>query len=211
MLVQHSSVTTQHYTPKEYVEAARKVLEFIDLDPASCEQAQYHTVNAACWYGPGSPHGEDGLALPWNGTVFLNPPGGRAQRKGLGTNSDAALWWSRLALFHEANKVTSAIFLGFTVEILRSAQMLEHVPQPIDFPFCVPRARIPFDTINVIRKKGKRAGELINPSQPAGAIVSGKDPAHANVIVYLPPLEERLNSIARFGEVFSQFGRCRLL
>lgn len=32
--------------------------------------------NALCpwWYGPGSPHAEDALAVPWFGSCFCNPP-----------------------------------------------------------------------------------------------------------------------------------------
>lgn len=57
------------YTPTEYVEAARKVLGRIGLDPASCPTAQ-GVVRAEKYYTKD----DDGLLLPWRGTVFLNPP-----------------------------------------------------------------------------------------------------------------------------------------
>lgn len=57
------------YTPAEYLEAARKVMNGIDLDPASSDLAQkvvqakeYYTVERC------------GLNQPWNGKVWLNPP-----------------------------------------------------------------------------------------------------------------------------------------
>ena len=57
------------YTPEIYVEAARRVMGAIDLDPASNKHAQ-QTVKAARWYGIVT----DGLTQEWNGRVFLNPP-----------------------------------------------------------------------------------------------------------------------------------------
>ena len=42
------------------------------LDPC----ATIRSAKARKWYGPNSPHGEDGLSLPWKGNVFVNPPYG---------------------------------------------------------------------------------------------------------------------------------------
>lgn len=172
MLPQHASTSNEHYTPADIVEAARATLGRIDLDPASCAQAN-ERIGATKYYS------QDGLAEPWAGNVFLNPPGGRAP-KGHGTASNAAVWWAKLAEHHRAGDVVAAVFLGFTLEILRSAQALD-VPQPLDFPFCVPKKRIAFDT-------------------PAGPSDS---PTHANVIIYLGP------DVERFVEAFAPIGRCR--
>lgn len=190
-IVQHSSESVEHFTPKEIVEAARAVLGEIDLDPASCSLAN-GVVKASAFYGPGSEHGEDGLTLPWLGRVFLNPPGGRAQLTGCGTSSNAALWWGRLAASWQAGEVEAAIFVGFTLEILRSAQALD-VPQPLDFPLCVPSSRIAFDT----EQDGER--------------VSSSSPTHGNVIVYLPPRGALtgVEDVERFRDHFTPIGRCR--
>ena len=57
------------YTPSEYIEAARTVMGGIDLDPASCDVAQ-EVVQAAAYYTKQ----DNGLAMPWMGSVWLNPP-----------------------------------------------------------------------------------------------------------------------------------------
>jgi len=57
------------YTPGEYVELARKAMGKIDLDPASCDEAQkiikakkYYTIE------------DNGLEQEWEGNIWLNPP-----------------------------------------------------------------------------------------------------------------------------------------
>jgi phage N-6-adenine-methyltransferase len=59
----------ERYTPKSYIEAARKVLGEIDLDPATSKQAQ-KIVKAATYYTEET----NGLDKEWHGRVFLNPP-----------------------------------------------------------------------------------------------------------------------------------------
>ncbi len=57
------------YTPDEYIEAARDVLETIDVDPASSSLAN-KTVKAARYFTIE----DDGLTEPWVGKVWMNPP-----------------------------------------------------------------------------------------------------------------------------------------
>jgi phage N-6-adenine-methyltransferase len=57
------------YTPRRYIEAARKVLGEIDLDPASCKEAQ-KVVRARKFFTIET----NGLDKEWHGRVWLNPP-----------------------------------------------------------------------------------------------------------------------------------------
>ena len=60
---------TERYTPVDYIEAARLVMETIDIDPASCKHAQ-KIVKAGKYFTEKT----NGLTKEWNGTVWLNPP-----------------------------------------------------------------------------------------------------------------------------------------
>ena len=59
----------ENYTPAVYIEAVRRVLGEIDLDPASRRIAQ-ETVKAKRFFTKE----DDGLRQVWTGRVFLNPP-----------------------------------------------------------------------------------------------------------------------------------------
>lgn len=61
--------SNEWYTPVRYIEAARRVMGSIDLDPASCELAN-RTVKAERFYT----EKQNGLILPWLGRIWLNPP-----------------------------------------------------------------------------------------------------------------------------------------
>jgi hypothetical protein len=94
-LVQQS-LSNEHYTPKKYIEAARVVLGEIDLDPASCEEAN-QIVKAKKFFSIE----DDGLEQEWYGNVWLNPPYG-----GLGGK-----FIEKLCASYKEGKVTAAITL----------------------------------------------------------------------------------------------------
>lgn len=57
------------YTPIEHIEAVRKAMGSIDLDPATSEFGQSR-IRAGEYYTSEM----NGLLLPWHGNIFLNPP-----------------------------------------------------------------------------------------------------------------------------------------
>lgn len=60
---------SEWFTPPEYIAAAQRVMGDIDLDPASCEQAN-RIVKAKTFYSLK----DDGLSHEWAGRVWMNPP-----------------------------------------------------------------------------------------------------------------------------------------
>jgi phage N-6-adenine-methyltransferase len=67
--VGQNSGDNEWFTPKEFIEPARKVLGAIDLDPASSEDANT-VVKAGSFYTKD----DDGLARKWKGRIWMNPP-----------------------------------------------------------------------------------------------------------------------------------------
>ncbi len=67
----YSSASVEWYTPAVYLQSVREFLGEIDLDPAS-NAAANEAVQAKKIYTAN----DNGLVLPWNGRVFVNPPYG---------------------------------------------------------------------------------------------------------------------------------------
>lgn len=61
--------SVEYYTPQIYIDAARRVMGSIDLDPASCEKAN-ETVKATKIYTKEN----SGFNEYWEGNVWMNPP-----------------------------------------------------------------------------------------------------------------------------------------
>jgi hypothetical protein len=209
MIAQHSSKSNEAYTPDYIVEASRATLGAIDLDPASCAEAQ-GAVQAGRWFGLE----HDGLRRPWfihdtlssASRVFLNPPGGKLDKvtlepikAGPGLSS-AAVWWGKLIAEWQAGNVHSAIFVCFSLAVFRTTQEEECATPfaPYEFPFCVPRNRINYDKI------------------VDGVRVPTKGAPADSAIVLLPPKQDIADSrygcetIKRFYDQFSKFGKVRI-
>lgn len=125
-----SSKNNEWYTPEKYIQAAREVMGGIDLDPASCAQAN-ETVRATRYYDIQS----NGLDKEWNGRVWLNPPYGRSED---GSNQD--VWSSRLIDQYHDGVTTEAILLVNAAVDTRWFQRL------FNYPICFPAQRINFST-----------------------------------------------------------------
>lgn len=81
----HSSKSVEWYTPSRYIEAARWVMGGIDLDPASCANAN-KIVRAQKYFSQQI----NGLVQPWYGRVWLNMPYGKT-----GNTSNQEIWLNK--------------------------------------------------------------------------------------------------------------------
>lgn len=94
-----SSETNEWYTPQWIIELARETMGGIDLDPASCPDAQ--SVIQAEAYCTAS---DDGFNQPWFGRVWLNPP--------YGTSGEGAAGWAmKLIREYKLGQIETAILL----------------------------------------------------------------------------------------------------
>lgn len=196
MNAKHSSASVEHYTPHEIVAAARAVMGGIDLDPASSAYANGHVVKATRFFDAAA----NGFRRPWEGRVFLNPPGGLCDANGValpprtpgvklppgtyaGAQSSAAAWHDRLVEQLDAGRVTEAVFVGFTIELLQTTQAEGRAPIADADALCFPAQRLRFLAVG-------DDGQLA----PQGS------PPHANVIAYYGPQP------AKFARVFGAIG-----
>lgn len=131
----HLKTTAEHNTPREIVEAARRVLGRIDLDPMSNAAAQrvvqavtYYTQQNSCW------------DHAWAGRVFLNPAGGHVKQA-----------WQTLMGYVDVGAVPAFVWIGFSLEQLQTLQRDINPRRawtgavPLAFPICIPGFRIPFE------------------------------------------------------------------
>lgn len=172
----HSSDTNEWYTPAGYIDAARRVMGEIDLDPASCAVAN-ETVQAARYYT----RDDDGLSLSWcnpDGSparVWLNPPYGKS-----GGESNQERWSRYLIRQYQAGQVGEAILLVNAVPGNAWFQDLWRA-LPVWTPVCFTR-RISFERAdgkpdrpthgNAFFYFGPRSARFVDIFQPIGLIVA---------------------------------------
>ena len=120
-------LTDEHYTPAWIIDLARDVMGGIDLDPASCAEANL-TVRAWHWYG----REHDGLVKYWGGRVWCNPPGGAHGRL-------VRRFWTRLWEAVDIGTVPEFTWLAFNHSQLRTLQ-----PRIGQCWICVLRHRLKF-------------------------------------------------------------------
>lgn len=184
----HSHESPDWYTPATIVDAARTVMGSIDLDPCTDFEAQ-KTVKATRYYLPP----EDGLLHPWEGNVFINPPGGQVN-----------VFWKKLM----DSCVDQFLWVGYSLEQLQTLQNVSDViPQSKQFSMCIPKHRIAFvenaAKREIRRKKFLQKNDFFgfNSGKKFGDAVS---PTHANYLTYGGPNKQK------FVDVFLKFGWCRL-
>lgn len=119
-----SSHSCEWYTPSAYIEAARKLMGSIDLDPASCTDAN-ETVRAGTIYTAS----EDGLSREWRGNVWCNPPYGPGGQ---------SAWAAKVIEEHDAGRIDKAVLLvNATTEAVWFSDLWR-------FPICFVLGRIKF-------------------------------------------------------------------
>jgi len=159
------------YTPAHIIEAARLVMGSIDLDldPASCETAN-QVVKAERYYTKN----ENGLSLPWNGNVWINPPYGRFTATGRQTSWQGTFIKKLFTEWNSGN-VTQA-----TVLLLGNSCFARYFPPLWDYPLCF------FDgSLVFYREDGRR-----------------EDFGFGTIFAYLGPNEQKFIEVfSQFGRV----------
>jgi ParB family chromosome partitioning protein len=131
----------EYYTPPEIVEAARRTLGEIDLDPASSPVAN-ERVRANRIFTVE----DDGLNRHWGGRVWMNHPFGRM------TNRP---WIARLAGEYAAGRVTEAVCITFAATSEQWFKPLLQMPQ------CYLNGRTNYFLPDGTLKKGVTKGSVV--------------------------------------------------
>jgi len=140
-LINQTSGEVEYYTPVEIIEAARRVMGRIDLDPASSENAN-RIVRASRIFT----EADDGLAQDWFGKVWMNHPFGLVQNR---------KWPTKLEREYFEGRVIEACCITYACTSENWFQILAKHPQC----YLTPRTnyRLPDGTI----KKGVSKGSVI--------------------------------------------------
>lgn len=176
MNILHTSRQDDWATPLGILTLVHQVIGKPDFDPASSPWANAR-VQARYFYTQEI----DGLITPWPdaGSIFLNPPGGKA-----GRHSKTVLFWIKLMEYRSRPCFKHAIFMAFSAEARQTTQN-KGVPALGEFPCCTPAKRVSFDDPNGLR---------------------GGAPSHSNCIAYVPGASDQTEL---FIKVFSSLGTTR--
>lgn len=170
----HSKSTPKWGSTLWVIEAARRLLGYIHLDPASSEEFNCF-VKALMIYT----ERDDGLApeCEWHGNVFLNPPGGLVTE-----------FWNKLCKAIIKDKtVEKAFWVGFSVEQLCTLASEEF--HPMDFSTCILRKRLAFQKeysepiYQEITVMGETEQVVVGHKPPV--IIPGENPSHGNYVTAL--------------------------
>jgi hypothetical protein len=113
--INQDSGDTEYYTPQPIIEAARRTLGEIDLDPASSSAANAR-VRALRFFAAQ----DDGLKQKWAGRVWMNHPFSRIGN---------ALWIAKLIGAYKCGDVVAACCITFSATSEKWFQPLMLYPQ----------------------------------------------------------------------------------
>lgn len=152
----HSSESNEWYTPLPFIDAGRELMGSIDLDPASCEEANL-VVGANKIFTIT----DDGFAQEWFGNVFLNPPYGYFN--GIRGVSSAGAWSNSLLERYNRGEINSGILVvnASVGDVWWTALMKK-------LPFCLVDKRTRFRSPMGVDKKD-------SPSKGNSVFYFGKD------------------------------------
>jgi hypothetical protein len=135
------SGSDEYYTPIEIVEAARRVMGGIDLDPASSHIANQR-IRASKFFTAS----DDGLKKKWHGFVWMNHPFGRQTNKP---------WIQKLMAEWQSGRVLGAVCITF-------ASTSEQWFQPLlTHPQCFLHGRTNYCLRDGTLKKGVTKGSVV--------------------------------------------------
>lgn len=135
------SGSDEYFTPVEIIDAARRVMGAIDLDPASSAIANLRVKASRIFTLK-----EDGLKQQWGGAVWLNHPFGKHTNKP---------WIAKLCAEYGSGRVTSAISICY-------ASTSEKWFRPLlDFPQCFIHQRTNYFLPDGTLKKGVTKGSVV--------------------------------------------------
>jgi hypothetical protein len=117
-----SNKSCEWYTPPRIVAAVKEVLGENILDPCAPEDTvmrQFPRVFTRT---------DDGLAQPWRGAFYCNPPSGRGQPKA---------FWDKACREIRVERAPHGMFMCYNIEQVRTLGALV-------FPICIPYKRLQF-------------------------------------------------------------------
>ena len=138
-LINQDSGKTEWYSPSEIIEAARKTLGVIDLDPFSCEVAN-RTVRADTYFT----QADDGFAKDWFGNVWVNHPFSRENNKRITEK-----------VIHEYSNGCNIVMISFAATSEKWFQPL------LDYPQCYLHGRTNYYDPDGNKVKGVTKGSVI--------------------------------------------------
>lgn len=193
----HSAKTCEHGSPAAAVELARYALGGIDFDPASNAYWNEHLVRARLYCDRRA----NGLAQPWSGRVWCNPPGAD---EAAGTDNLVRPFWERMVSHWREGLIDGGVWLGYSLEQLATLQ--GGPAHPLMFVTLVPCERFRF----LEARRGappwlRRATveRIVDGQKVQVPIDKEASPTHGNFMTLLPTRRsdsEARAQIARFKE-----------